>query len=139
MIGTPPGGLHGPGRGAMERIERKGRRRVRRKRSVRRRVVGTAERPRLTVFRSRRHISCQIIDDAAGRTLAAAFSGEPAIREELGRDAGNKKGAAVVGKWIAERAKAAGITGVRFDRNGYKYHGRIEALAASAREHGLEF
>jgi len=114
-------------------------RRARRKRTIRRRLSGTTERPRLTVTRSNKHVYCQIIDDAAGRTLVAASSLEPSLREVVGKEGGNKKGAIAIGKAIAERAKAAGVTRVCFDRNGYKFHGRIQALAASAREHGLVF
>ncbi|MBN1420719.1 MAG: 50S ribosomal protein L18 [Planctomycetes bacterium] len=123
----------------METNKVKAVRRARRKRTIRRRLSGTAERPRLTVFRSNKHIYCQVIDDDAGRTLAAASTGEASLREAVGTDGGNKKGAIAIGKAIADRAKAAGVKRVCFDRNGYKFHGRIQALAASAREHGLEF
>ena len=111
------------------KVKRK--RRARRKRRIRRRVVGTPERPRLTVFRSHRNLSCQIIDDLAGRTLVAASTQEPALREEVGGAAGSTPGAAIVGKRIAERALAAGIKAVCFDRNGYNFHGRVRALAES--------
>lgn len=112
--------------------------RERRHRRVRKRVRGTAERPRLCVFRSQRYIYAQIIDDDSGRTLAAAGSHERALLpEESSRS--NTAAAAAVGKAIGERAKAAGITRVVFDRGGYLYHGRVRALAEGAREAGLEF
>lgn len=110
--------------------------RIRRHRRVRKKVFGTAERPRLAVFRSNKHISAQIIDDAAGRTLAAASTVEPSVR---GDKRGNTDGARTVGRLVAERAKAAGIDRVVFDRGGYLYHGRVAALADAAREAGLEF
>ena len=109
--------------------------RIRRHRRVRKKVKGTEERPRLAVYRSNRHITAQIIDDRAGRTLAAATTTEAAI-EGLGS---NVAAATRVGELLAERAKAAGITTVVFDRGGNLYHGRIAALADAAREGGLEF
>jgi large subunit ribosomal protein L18 len=114
--------------------------RIRRHRRVRQQVVGTAERPRLAVSRSNRHISAQVIDDATGRTLAAASTGEPELRARLGEaGGGNVAGAEAVGRLIASRAKDAGITRVVFDRGGYLYHGRIAAVAEAARDEGLEF
>jgi large subunit ribosomal protein L18 len=108
--------------------------RLRRHRRVRRHVAGTAERPRLAVFRSNRQIYAQLIDDRAGRTLAAAGSLAAAGGE------GDKKAAARrVGAELAAKAKAAGITSVVFDRGGYQYQGRIRALAEAAREGGLDF
>lgn len=105
------------------------------KRRVRGKVSGTAERPRLSVFRSNKQIYAQIIDDLAGKTLVSASSRG---NEEAGK--GNKiEQAAAVGKMIAEAAKNAGITEVIFDRNGYLYHGRVKQLAESAREGGLKF
>ena len=109
--------------------------RVRRHRRVRKKVEGSAERPRLAVFRSNKHISAQVIDDIAGRTLAAASTSEKDVR---GSGTGNKQAAAGVGKRVAERAKAAGVTKVVFDRGGNIYHGRIAAVADAAREAGLE-
>jgi large subunit ribosomal protein L18 len=108
--------------------------RLRRHRRIRGRVVGSTERPRLCVSRSNKRIYAQVIDDSRGHTLAAAGSHEEALR-------GLAKGEAAgeVGKLLAERAKAAGIAGVVFDRGGYKYHGRVRALADGAREGGLEF
>jgi large subunit ribosomal protein L18 len=112
---------------------------ARRQMRVRYRIsrVGGA-RPRLSVFRSSRHIYAQVIDDAAGRTLCAASSLEKTLRESL-KAGGDKAAAAAVGKLIAERAKAAGVTAVVFDRGGYLFHGRIKALADAAREGGLNF
>jgi large subunit ribosomal protein L18 len=95
-------------------------------------------RPRLSVFRSSKHIYAQIIDDLGGRTLAAASSIDPALREAL-RTGADKDAAAAVGKLVAERAVAAGVTAVVFDRGPYIYHGRIKALAEAAREGGLSF
>ena len=110
--------------------------RVRRHARVRKHIAGTAARPRLAVFRSGRHISAQVIDDTAGTTLAAAATVEAALR---GAGGGNLSAAATVGRTIAERARAAGITKVVFDRGGYRYHGRVAALAEAARQGGLEF
>ena len=109
--------------------------RHRRHRRVRKRVRGTADRPRLAVYRSNRYIYAQIIDDTAGHTLAAASSQEPELRGSTL----NVATAAKVGELIAARAQEAGISSVVFDRGGYKYHGRIKALADAAREAGLEF
>lgn len=95
------------------------------------------KRPRMCVFRSNKHISVQIIDDMAGRTLAAASTNEPALREQV-RYGGNVTAATAVGKVIAERALEAGIKQVAFDRREYRYHGRVAALATAAREAGLE-
>jgi len=110
--------------------------RIRRHSRVRRHVAGTAERPRLAVFRSNRHVVAQVIDDRAGVTLAAASTLETDLR---GGATGNPEAAAKVGTLVAERAKAAGIEAVVFDRGGNLYHGRIKALADAAREGGLEF
>lgn len=112
--------------------------RKRRHRRVRTKVSGTAERPRLNVFRSLRHIHAQIIDDERGHTLVAASTLDADLRDGL---AGLDKSAQakVVGQALAERAQAKGIRQVVFDRGGYKYHGRVKALADSAREGGLEF
>jgi large subunit ribosomal protein L18 len=109
--------------------------RVRIHKRIRKKVSGSPERPRLAVFRSLRHIYAQIIDDRAGRTLAAASSDEKGAEF----DGGNIAGAKEVGRRIAERAKTAGINTVVFDRGGYLYHGRVKALADAAREGGLEF
>ena len=110
----------------------------RRKWSVRNTLSGTAERPRLSVFRSDKHIYAQVINDFDGRTLAAASSIAADVRGDL-RNGGNLEAAKRVGKAIAERAKAAGVSQVAFDRGGRKYHGRVKALADAAREGGLKF
>jgi large subunit ribosomal protein L18 len=110
--------------------------RRRRHSRVRRKVHGSAERPRLAVFRSNKHITAQLIDDDAGRTLAAASSTEADLR---GASGGNIDAAAKVGGLVASRARAAGITTVVFDRGGFAYHGRVAALADAARAEGLEF
>jgi large subunit ribosomal protein L18 len=114
------------------------RQRKRRQFRVRKRTRGTAERPRLTVFRSHKHTYVQLIDDAAGRTLAAASTVDKDLRGDL-KYGGNKAAAQTIGKAIAERAIAAGIKQVAFDRGSAQYHGRVEALAAAAREAGLDF
>ena len=113
-------------------------RRVRRQKRVRKTLSGTAERPRLAVFRSSKHIYAQVIDDVTGKTLAAAGTLDEAVKAQAAYG-GNKTAASVVGKAIAERAKAAGIDKVCFDRRSYKYHGRVQALADAAREAGLQF
>jgi large subunit ribosomal protein L18 len=114
--------------------------RARRHRRVRKHVSGTATRPRLAVFRSLRHIGAQLVDDDSGRTLVAASTTEPALRAVLGdANACTTAGAAAIGKTISERAKAAGVDTVVFDRAGYLFHGRVKALAEAAREGGLKF
>jgi large subunit ribosomal protein L18 len=109
--------------------------RIRRKRHIRKRVVGTAARPRLSIFRSAKHIYAQLVDDASGHTLASASS--LALGGECA--GGNREGARLVGARLAELAAAANVTSVVFDRGGYLYHGRLAALADAAREAGLEF
>lgn len=111
--------------------------RIRRHARSRKKVSGTAARPRLAVFRSNSHIVAQVIDDLSGRTLAAASSHEAAIKSA--GPTGNKTASAKVGTLVAERAKAAGIDKVVFDRGGFIYHGRIAAVADAARAAGLEF
>ena len=113
--------------------------RMKRKRRVRTRVRGTAQRPRLSVFKSARHIYAQIVDDSAARTLVDASSLSKEIRSGVQGKGGNKAGAAMVGELIAKRASEKGIKAVVFDRNGFLYHGRVKILADAAREHGLEF
>lgn len=108
--------------------------RVRRHARVRAKVSGTSAKPRLNVFRSNAQIFAQIIDDVKGVTLVSSSSLELKIK-----NGGNAEGARLVGKDLAEKAKKAGITTVVFDRSGYQYHGRVEALAEAARENGLEF
>ena len=110
--------------------------RIRRHRRVRKQVRGTAARPRLAVYRSNRHINAQIIDDVNGRTIAAASSVETGV---AAGGTSNIAAATSVGKLLAERAKAAGIDKVVFDRGGFLYHGRVAAVADAAREAGLEF
>jgi large subunit ribosomal protein L18 len=123
------------------RIKTREDRRHRIKLRLRKRIAGNEDRPRLTVFRSLSHIYVQVIDDLSGRTVASASTTEPSLKGSLGAKArgGNKAGAQVVGKTIAERLMAKGIKKVVFDRNGYLYHGRIRAVADAAREAGLEF
>lgn len=120
----------------MNREKQKAVRRGRRKTGIRKRITGTPDQPRLTVYRSLNHMYAQIVDDMNQKTLVAASSAE----KSLGLGAtGNKEAAKAIGKAIAERAKEAGVTRVAFDRNGFLYHGRIAALAEGAREGGLEF
>jgi len=106
---------------------------------VRKRVLGTDQRPRLTVFRSAKHIYAQVISDESGRTLAAASTLSKELREKLGGKAGNKDAAREVGQLVARRARDAGVAAVVFDRNGFLYHGRVKTLADAAREGGLQF
>jgi len=121
-------------------IKREDRRKLRlvRHKRIRKKLSGTTERPRLAVFRSEKHIYAQIIDDTKGVTLVAASTVEKAMREKL-KKTWNVEAAKEVGKLIAERALAKGIKEVVFDRGGFKYHGRVKALADSAREAGLKF
>jgi large subunit ribosomal protein L18 len=113
--------------------------RTRRRERLRYRIKQNANgRPRLSVFRSGKHIYAQVINDSAGRTVAHASTVEKAVREQL-KTGADKAAAAVVGKLVAERAKAAGVTAVVFDRGAYLYHGRVQALADAAREGGLAF
>ena len=120
----------------MARTDHKLELRRRRHKRVRRKVEGTAERPRLAVFRSNKHITAQLIDDLTGRTLASASTVEASLRETGG---GNIEAAKAVGTLMASRAKDAGVTTVVFDRGGFAYHGRVAALADAARAQGLEF
>lgn len=122
----------------MDRQKTKQRQRLRRRQHVRRGIFGTLERPRLTVFRSSKHIYAQLIDDAKGVTLAAASSLDPSVKPDAAYG-GNVKAAKAVGKRLAEVAKEKGIGKVAFDRGHYRYHGRIKALADAAREGGLQF
>lgn len=123
------------------KIKTKSDRRERIRLRLRKRVTGTAERPRLAVFRSVTHIYAQVIDDLASQTIAAASSTEAALKATFTGDirGGNKAGAEALGKVIAERLKEKGITRVVFDRGGYLYHGRVRAVADAARAAGLEF
>ncbi len=112
--------------------------RLRRHRRVRKYVVGTSERPRLNVFRSLRHIYAQVIDDSQEHTLVSVSTLDPEVKAQL-QDLPKAGQARVVGKVLAERALNRGVKSVVFDRGGYKYHGRVKALADAAREGGLEF
>jgi large subunit ribosomal protein L18 len=122
----------------MDKNKHKAVRRLRRHKRVRSQVSGTPSKPRLAVYKSVKHIHAQIIDDLAGRTLAAASSVEP-VAQAPDVKTGNSKSAALVGKLLAERAKKAGVSAVCFDRGGFKFHGRVKALADAAREAGLKF
>jgi len=110
--------------------------RERRKRGIRKKAFGTPNRPRLSIFRSSRHIYAQVIDDLRGHTLVSASTAEKDNKAEHG---GNVEAAKLIGKAIADRAKERGITAVTFDRNGFRYHGRVRAIADAAREGGLQF
>ena len=123
------------------RIKTKEDRRDRIKLRLRKRITGTPERPRLSVFRSVAHIYVQVIDDRSGATLASASSVEPAIKSKMpeATRGTNIKGATLVGETIAARLKDKGITNVIFDRNGFLYHGRVKAVADAARSAGLQF
>ena len=123
----------------MNPIKLKDRQRSRRAFHVRNKIVGTTERPRLSIFRSSKHIYAQLIDDLTGRTLASASTKVKKGEQAAAGYGGNALAAKLVGLQIAERAKAAGIKKVAFDRGHYRYHGRIKALADGAREGGLQF
>jgi large subunit ribosomal protein L18 len=114
------------------------RQKLRRRRHVRKSVRGTADRPRLTVFRSLQHIYCQVVDDTSGKTLAAASTKDKDLRGSV-KYGGNAEAAKAIGTAIAQRAQAAGVKQVCFDRGHFKYHGRVAALADAARAGGLEF
>jgi large subunit ribosomal protein L18 len=105
---------------------------------LRKRISGTPERPRLCVHRSTRHIRAQVVDDASGRTIVSASSLDKEVRAQI-KGGGNIAASKVVGKMVAERARAKGVEKVVFDRGGYQYHGRVQALAEAAREAGLKF
>ena len=120
----------------MTQVASRGAARRKRHERIRLHLAGTQDRPRLAVFRSLNHIYAQVIDDASGRTLAAASTVE---KELKGSSSTKTEDAAVVGRLLAERAKAAGIERVVFDRAGFRYHGRVKSLADAAREAGLEF
>ncbi len=116
----------------MDKNKLKTARRIRRKRGLRKKLLGTPDQPRLTVFRSNKQIYAQVVNDVLGKTLASANS----LKQD---DGSGIQAAAKVGKTVAESARKAGVQAVCFDRNGYKYHGRIKALADAAREAGLKF
>ena len=123
------------------KIRTKEDRRDRIKLRLRKRIVGTAERPRLTVFRSLAHIYVQAVDDATGQTVVSAATVEPAVKAKMGPKVtgGNRAGAELIGQTIAERLIDKGLKQVVFDRNGFLYHGRVRAVAEAARKAGLEF
>lgn len=123
----------------LERRKKKVERRQAVRKRIRRRIHGTAERPRLSVFRSNRHLHLQLIDDWQGHTLASLSTEEKAFKEEGFSHGGTVPAAAAAGRLLAERAKGAGVRRVVFDRGGYDYHGRVKAAAEAAREAGLEF
>ena len=123
----------------MKPIMKKILKRQRRKLRVRKKVIGTAEKPRLSVFRSHKNIYAQIIDDRVGQTLVAASSMEESFHQKFQGDGGNKAAAQVVGTILAAKAGQAGIKRVVFDRNGYAFHGRVKELADAARKGGLAF
>jgi large subunit ribosomal protein L18 len=122
----------------MEFNKLKTKRRQNRKWRIRKGVMGSPEQPRLTVFRSHKNIYAQLVDDLIGRTICEASTRNKGLRDEVSYG-GNKQAAARVGKELAARAIAKGVTRVVFDRNGYKFHGRLKALADAAREGGLKF
>ena len=120
----------------MNRSQLKVHQRARRKRGIRKRIFGVPSKPRMSVFRSAKHIYAQIVDDLSGKTLASASTVEKEGKVDQG---GNCKAAETVGVTIAKRAVQAGVTEIVFDRNGFRYHGRIKALADAARKGGLKF
>jgi large subunit ribosomal protein L18 len=122
----------------MDKSKYLGGQRQRRRFRVRKRIRGSAERPRLTVSRTHRNLTCQIIDDMSGKTLVAVGTADQDVRGNV-KYGGNKTAAQTVGKLLAEKAIAVGIKQVAFDRGSYKYHGRVAALADAAREAGLSF
>jgi len=121
------------------KVVRRAEARLKRKKRVRTKVRGTPQRPRLSVFRTAKHIYAQIIDDTAAQTLVDASSVSKELRPMIQGKGGNRTGAALVGEFIAKRASGKGIKQVLFDRNGFLYHGRVKTLAEAARQHGLEF
>lgn len=120
----------------MDRMKLKQKRRSRRRTGIRKRIVGTPGRPRLSVYKSLRHIYVQVVDDLAGTTIVSASTMQD---EVAGASPGSVAGAKAVGKMLAEKAKAKGVDSVVFDRGGFRFHGRIKALADAAREAGLKF
>jgi len=113
--------------------------REKRHKIIRKKISGTPERPRMSVYRSINHLYVQIIDDEAGKTLVSLSTGSPDLKGKLEKSAGAVKGAVVLGTAVAESCKAKGIKKIVFDRSGYLYHGRIKAVAEAARKGGLEF
>jgi large subunit ribosomal protein L18 len=113
--------------------------RQRRRRIIRKKISGTKERPRLSIYRSINNLYAQVIDDLDGRTLVSISTASPALKEKVKKDGGNVKGAVVLGTALAEACKAKSVSKVVFDRGGYLYHGRVKALAEAARKGGLQF
>jgi large subunit ribosomal protein L18 len=113
--------------------------REKRHKRIRKKIAGTVERPRLSVRRSTSHLYAQVIDDATGKTLVSFSTLSVDLKDKIKKDAGNVKGAVILGSAIAEKCKKEGITKVVFDRAGYLYHGRVKALAEAARKGGLSF
>ncbi len=122
----------------MQATRKKHVRRQRRRRHIRKKLIGSASRPRLTVYRSAKHIYCQAIDDFNGMTLVSASTMASGVREDLSKTAGTVQGATSVGELLAARLKEKGISQLSFDRNGYKYHGRVQAIAEALRKEGIE-
>lgn len=123
----------------MDKAKNKVVRRQRRRYGIRKRIVGQPGQPRLSVFKSLNHIYAQVIDDLAGGTIVAASTQDPELKTKLEKKTGNSAAAAAVGALVAQRAKAKGVSAVAFDRGGFRYHGRIKALADAARKEGLKF
>ena len=113
--------------------------RQRRHKIIRKKISGTKERPRLSVYRSINNLFTQLVDDVSGKTLLSIATNSPGVKDKIKKDAGNVKGAAALGNALAEACKAKGISSIVFDRSGYLYHGRIKALAEAARKGGLKF
>ena len=113
--------------------------REKRHKRIRKNLSGSSQRPRLSVYRSLNHLYAQLIDDQTGKTIASMSTLSPDIKDKLAKDAGNVKGAALLGQALADACKKAGISNVVFDRSGYFYHGRVKALAEAARKGGLKF
>ena len=116
----------------------KQKRRLRRKRRIRKKIFGTAERPRMSVFRSHKNIYVQLVDDLSGTTICEANTRNVALRESISYG-GNQEAARLIGQEIAQRAKAKGVARVLFDRNGYRFHGRLKALADAFQKEGIKF
>ncbi|MFA5143798.1 MAG: 50S ribosomal protein L18 [Candidatus Omnitrophota bacterium] len=113
--------------------------RVRRHKIIRKKVSGTSARPRLSVYRSLKNTYVQVIDDAEGRTLVALATNSPLLKDKIKKDAGNVKGAALLGSAVADMCKEKGITAIVFDRSGYTYHGKVKTLADALRKGGVKF
>lgn len=123
----------------MDKAKNKVTRRTRRHIGIRKRVTGVPTKPRLSIYKSLNHMYAQVIDDLAGTTLASASTMDPELKTKLAAKTGNSGAAAAVGALLAQRAKAKGVSAVAFDRGGFKFHGRVKALADAARKEGLKF